>query len=585
MELGILAGVGAIGYLLNQRERKTNFKHENQESLRKYINSQKNLKNLATNNGYGYIQSDADTFPLYSPSYVKHQQQILSGISPKSNQEKNMPSEFKRQSTSHPLEEEFGNYIPSNDPASEQLLDLNQRPITDFYHNNMVPFYGSRQTQSMAGTGVASGSYIDGSNVPGNVTGVNSGFDFSTPFQTQLATFTGSDDTYLHKREVGPMFSPAEQQTGYVFGMPLFRPDMDRYTQSLSNIRNDLAPVEPERVGKGLNLDPSIPAAGGFHEFTRILPNNVNDYKANQLPGLVIKGKYFSAGLPESYPGIGLESDKQAPGVTKNKPNSYWDQARYPTMTTKVGFQNNFDYNIPDYTADFKPNNAQRDQISYGLGNLQYQKNRENFGGGNSDEDIFCVNEEVSIGQGPMQALVKQTPARSETWMSQDHNIRSRYDCNSLPIGNPARPEFGQGNIIANYYVNETDRGTVNPQNVMQLNLSAERQGSAFWTYVDEPKTTTKSTTEYAFAGNPSRGNDGELIYSFVDEPKTTTKITTEYAFAGNPSRGNDGELIYSFVDEPKTTTKSTTEYAFAGNPTIPGIAETSRSMFTGFGG
>jgi hypothetical protein len=34
-------------------------------------------------------------------------------------------------------------------------------------------------------------------------------------------------------------------------------------------------------VGPGLKLDPKIPAAGGFHEFTRVLPNNVTNYKAN----------------------------------------------------------------------------------------------------------------------------------------------------------------------------------------------------------------------------------------------------------------------------------------------------------------
>ena len=64
-----------------------------------------------------------------------------------------------------------------------------------------------------------------------------------------------------------------------------------------------------------------------------------------------------------AYPGIGVSGDKTAPGVTKNKPNSFWDQTRYPTMTTKVGFQANLDYNIPQYEVDFKPNNASREQI------------------------------------------------------------------------------------------------------------------------------------------------------------------------------------------------------------------------------
>jgi len=596
MELAVLTGVAGIGYLLNQRNRENEFDTNNQLQLSDHIKRHQYQQQLAQNNNFGYNNSCADSYPLYSPEYVKHQQRILSGL-PKTTkpkptmQNEEMPKEFKKHLNQD--QEDFANFIPANDPTSEMLLDMKERPLTDFYHNNMVPFYrGNSTKQNMGGTGIASGSYIDGSNVPGNVTGINSGFDYSTPWQTQLATFTGLDDTYLHKREVGPMFSPAEQQTGWVFGTPLFRPDMDRYTEGLSQVRNDLRPVEPEMVGPGLNLDPSIPAAGGFHEFTRILPNNVSDYKANQLPGQVISGKFFSAGLPTSYPGIGVSGDKTSPGVTKNKPNSFWDQTRYPVMTTKVGFQMNLDYNIPQYQVDFKPNNATREQISYGLGNLEYKKAQNKFneefanvGNPKSNPNnnmVACVNEEVTIGTGPLGAHIPLTGQRSETYMSQDNNVRSRSDCNSWPIGNPERAAFGHGNIISNWYVNETDRGTVNPQNVMQLNLSAEKQGSTFWTAEDTAKTTMKETLEYSYHGNAQRSKDGNTFYTYTDEPKTTTKDTTSYAYAGNTSRPRDGSTFYTYVDEPGTTTKETTSYAYNGDAYKPGFAETNRFMFMG---
>jgi hypothetical protein len=443
----------------------------------------------------------------------------------------------------------------------------------------MVPFYrGSGTKQNMAGTGISSGSYVDGSTVPGNITGVNTGFDNSTPWQDKLNTFTGLDDTYLHKREAGPLFSPAEQQNGWVYGTPLFRPDSDRYTQNLSNIRNDLRPVEPEMVGPGLNLDADIPAAGGFHEFTRILPNNVSDYKSNQLPGQVIEGKFYSAGLPESYPGIGVSGDKNTPGVTKNKPNSFWDQTRYPTMTTKVGFQANLDYNIPEYQADFKPNNAARDQISYGLGNVEYKNNQNKING----DQTICVSDEVSIGQGPLGSKIPLTGTRSETYMSQDNNVRSKADCNSQPIGNPERSAYGHGNIVSNWYVNETDRGLVNPQNVMQLNLMAEKQGSTFYSYDDVPKTRTIETTEFSYAGNVSREDLGTSFYSYGDLPKTRTSETTQYAYAGNVSRGDLGSKFWSYEDEAKTTTKDTTQFSYVGVAGIPNTADTNRFMFTG---
>jgi len=197
---------------------------------------------------------------------------------------------------------------------------------------------------------------------------------------------------------------------------------------------------------------------------------------------------------------------------------------------------------------------------------------------------IACVNEEVTIGQGPLAAHVPLMGQRSETYMSQDNNIRSRTDCNSWPIGGGAAPNrgaFGQGNILSNWYVNETDRGTVNPQNVMQLNLNAHKLGS-FWTYTDEPGTTTKETTSYSYHGNAQRSKDGYTFWTAVDEPKTTTKSTTEYSYASNPSRERAAAKFWTYTDEPGTTTKETTSYSYVGTAGIPGFADTSRFMFMG---
>jgi hypothetical protein len=552
-ELAILAGVSAIGYLLNQESKQKKFINNNSQHINKISNVQGN---------FGNHRSCADSFPVYSPNYVQHQQQVLSNLP---NHEKTNNSQKKINKQFEEIED-FSNFIPSNDPTSDMLLDIKERPLTDFFHNNMVPFYkGDGTGQNMAGTGIASGSYVDGIDV-------DSGFDDSTPWKTQLGNFTGLDDTYLHKREVGPMFSPAEQQTGWVYGTPLFRPDTDQITQNLSNIRNDLRPVEPEMVGPGINLDPSIPASGGFHDFTRILPNNVGDYKKNQLEGQVILGKFFSSNLPTAYPGIGISNDKEAPGVSKNRPDKFWDQSRYPTMTTKVGFQNNFDYNIPEFS--FLPNNATRDQTSYGLGNTTYEQTK-------NGKEVSCTVADASIGTGPLGSRVPLTGQRSETYMSQDNNVRSKSDCNSVPTGAPERSKYGHGNIMANWYVNETDRGTVNPQNVEQLNLMAEKQGTTFYTYDDLPKTRMLETTQYSYAGNAARQDMGTKFYTYEDLPDTTMKETTVYSYSGNVARPDMGKKFYTYEDVPGTTTKETTQYSYVGTAGIPGRAETNRFMFS----
>lgn len=561
MELGILGGVGILGYLLNQKNRETTFEKNNgapPPSVK--INA----------------PVCADSYPLYYPKYVQQQQQMLSGLTGQG-----LPTVSKNKISQIPyipsgsIKEQFDNivvndFIPANDPTSDSLLDLKKRPISDFVHNNMVPFFGPKIKQNMAGTGISAGNYTDGIDV-------NSGFDYTTPNQTLFATYTGMDDTYMSKRETGPFFTPAEQQTGWVYGMPDFRPDKSQYEQSLNNMRNDLKPIESQQIGPGLSLDPSVPASGGFHEFTRILPNNVSDYLANQLENRVIVGKHFSSALPESYPGVGVSKEMnpnqtRAPGIKKNRPNSFWDQARRPTMTGKVAFQTNVDYMIPDYQADSKPNNAAREQISYGLGSIRERANdgpqSANVSNGVAyGSDSFCVEQEASVGQGPLGSQVPIGDVRSNTWMSMDNNIRSKSDCNSQPVLNAARPDLGQGNILTNWYVNETDRGTVNPTTIEQINCNKEGLGSSFWTYEDTANTTRKETTEFAYAGNVAKGDLAPTFWTYEDDMNTTRKETTEFAYAGNVRKPDLAPTFWTYEDEVPTTRKETTEFAFAGAP------------------
>lgn len=360
-------GKNAIyNYGQDQLTKQKKFALDNSMPLQEYAQNFSAFNNPSTASNVGCT----DSYPvgalykngndLINMGYINYQQQVNKGASTDY-----VRSPFDPQRGLVPMAEGFENE-PTNDPTSEMLLDMKSRPMTDFTHNNMVPFYGAAVKQNMAGTGVSSGNYIDGVNV-------NSGFDDETPYVNKLQTFTGLDDTYLHKREIGPKFSPAEQQTGWVNGSPLARPDDDRYTVSLFK-RHDLAPCEKEIIGPGLDLDPSVPASGGFHEFTRVMPNNVNDYKMHQLEGRVItQGWQLGGQEPTAYPGAGISVNDSARGVTKNRPNSFWTQARYPTMTTKASPSVQGDLVIPDYDVAKRPGNANREQINYGFGSIVYK--------------------------------------------------------------------------------------------------------------------------------------------------------------------------------------------------------------------
>jgi hypothetical protein len=146
-QLGILTGVNPDNYLLNQRVRDNNFDHNNQLQLNDYLKGHPYQQQLANSNEFGYQQACNNEFPLYAPEYVKHQQKMLSGLPqmvPKLTQstqstQGQMPKEFKKHLDQN--YESFSNFIPSNDPTSDLLLDLKDRPLTDFYHNKYQTKY------------------------------------------------------------------------------------------------------------------------------------------------------------------------------------------------------------------------------------------------------------------------------------------------------------------------------------------------------------------------------------------------------------------------------------------------------------
>lgn len=55
--------------------------------------------------------------------------------------------------------------------------------------------------------------------------------------------------------------------------------------QDVSGKMNSVQPVEKQYVGPGLGIGGQIPAYGGFQQLYRVMPNNVNGYKLNTLPG------------------------------------------------------------------------------------------------------------------------------------------------------------------------------------------------------------------------------------------------------------------------------------------------------------
>lgn len=84
------------------------------------------------------------------------------------------------------------------------------------------------------------------------------------------------------KREVPAFGDLSPQANRFPFGQPVY----DLYNrQNITNKMNNLQPIERMNVGPGLGVNPNVPAIGGFQQYFRVLPNNVNEEKLVTLPG------------------------------------------------------------------------------------------------------------------------------------------------------------------------------------------------------------------------------------------------------------------------------------------------------------
>lgn len=91
-------------------------------------------------------------------------------------------------------------------------------------------------------------------------------------------------------RRIGDIVLPPKCEIGSLQDkkpqLPFGQPVYNLYDRELiSNKMNNLQPIERKNIGPGLGVDSNVPATGGFQQYFRILPNNVNDERLIQLPG------------------------------------------------------------------------------------------------------------------------------------------------------------------------------------------------------------------------------------------------------------------------------------------------------------
>jgi hypothetical protein len=177
-------------------------------------------------------------------------------------------------------------------------------------HNNMVPFFGAKQTQSL-------------------YSGATDGI---------LDTYTGTGkNTFFHKEEAGAFFKP-EAATGLPWGKQV-ETDFEQSRQVTSLSLKNVFPIEQVRVGPGVDDGYTNLPSGGYQQDAMrdfALPKTTDELRvANKAKltyeGEVIPGKHFIT-----------EMGIQAP-VKKNRPDRFQVLERadgtLPYVNTTLGQQ------------------------------------------------------------------------------------------------------------------------------------------------------------------------------------------------------------------------------------------------------
>jgi hypothetical protein len=319
-------------------------------------------------------------------------------------------------------------------------------------------------------------SFIDGSNGHTNMNHFYKGsqapgIDMSS---TKMNVFTGSnmmEHGSKHCREAPVNIFKPMNGLSNINGAPNI--DMkERYNGG--NKMHNVLPFEQRRVGPGMNVTSDVDAKGGFHQYFRVLPQNVGEYKKNNFKQRMIPGKQavtMRSELPNVEP--------------PNIPTYYKYDDRVP-------IQSKFDVSAPSVRSEIecKPPRVIHSDCYFGH-----------------------VHNGHSL-------------ARS------DQNTSRKYDSTQNGMGgNVSMPDRAPINGISGYIVNDSDREVCNDS---KRNVSSQLAGTYVWESDNKLEPTTRSTTNNtAFVGHAHGNTYTTYAKSSSDGVKTTAREGVSSSYEG----------------------------------------------------
>ena len=432
-------------------------------------------------------------------------------------------------------------YFTNDDmnPTVIKSLSGNNININEFKHGNMQPFIKKGVTQNVEQFGLSK----------------NMGYS--------------SDTKDVRKKEV--------EKTNFFANKPFYNDttiDKNNFLASrtnLTNIQNNITPIQSVLVGPGLNKGFSSIGTGGFQQSETI--NYVKPKSKEELRPLSDQRTsiYTLPMKPKNnveQRGVIMPMNKNRTERTFNQTEDNWFKGQ-SVIKKEVGRP---EENLTDTTARnnshinyYGPLKNQNEFINkdddYGKNNIIIYDNERN---------LTQIETPVANFSSVIKAMISPITDALKITMKEFFVDNPRINGNAMPQLPEKATLYDPVTHIMKTTIKET---TIHEGNNGNLSGMDETYSALY----DTAKTTTKETTIHEGNGGVLSGID-ETYSALYDTAKTTTKETTIHEGNGGVLSGID-ETYAALYDTAKTTTKETTIHEGNGG-TLSGIDETYAALY-----
>ena len=401
------------------------------------------------------------------------------------------------------------------------------------FHNNMVPFFGSKATQNTD----------------------------PEAWSRKLEMFTGQtgNSTELRakpKREIPSLYDLTPGQT-YVYGTPVDNAyQRDRHWTSQN--KNKIAPTEQVRVGPGVGYGADATPRDGFHSSFRPLCKNVDELRVN--PKQTYKGRVLPGKEQVQNRGLQGQTFKRRPDTFYiNDPDRWfkttgaytgdkvrenfvaWKQNREDTSINYTGNAFNQDIHKPKTTTHLQGETDNDCTVSSEVQHTRRNQFRQapprNFHADGHAQPDFDYSKESFVAYGGERDTTEAAlgAQRSNIHINQG-NRKYQYD--------KAKP---------------TTRQTVNIKDYVGVAGHKESLKTQHHLY-DQAKTTTRQTVNVKdYVGNANTNENLKTTKYLYDQAKPTTRQTVNVKdYIGNAGNKENQKARKYLYDEAKPTTRQT---------------------------